>query len=90
MLEALSLTEQNAVSAETSVQTFPGKVVLIQMQKEGHRYDISSASEETFHLIHHEAFYNDVDIYYTHLRQHYQAIYVKHVKPRAVQIKKHT
>lgn len=32
------------------------------MQKEGHRYNISSVSEQTFHLIHHEAFYNDVDV----------------------------
>lgn len=37
------------------------------MQKEGHRYNISSVSEQTFHLIHHEAFYNDVDVFFTTL-----------------------
>lgn len=65
MLETLSLTEQNAVSAQISIQTFLGKVIFIQMQKEGHRYNISSVSEETFHLICHEAFYSDVDVFFT-------------------------
>lgn len=35
------------------------------MQKEGHRHIISSVSEETFHLICHEGFYNDVGVFFT-------------------------
>jgi len=57
------------------------------MHKEGHRYDLSSVLEETFHFIHLEAFYNDVDVCFTMLISVYRAISIRHVKPRAVQIK---
>lgn len=64
-------------------------VIFIQKQKEGHKYDTSS-ERKPFTLIHHEASYNDVDVFLTMIISEYQAIYTRHVKPRAVQIGKKT
>lgn len=53
----------NAVSAQISVQTFPGTVIVTQVEKGGSKCDILSALEEFLLFIHHEAFHSDVDVF---------------------------